>query len=310
MISMKTLSQNRFKRTETYIFTHGRELDQQLFNFHFMDGSLEAALDALVDYQNSDGGFGHALEPDLRTPASSVIATSMAFSILREVKAPGSFPLVKQGIEYLLNTFDEEKRGWPIIPPEAEDAPRAFWWEYGKTEENFGGFLINPRAVVLGYLYDYIDLVPADFLAEVTQEVLDYLLGVSDEMAMYDFLSLKGLAASSNLPEEIRKPVVEKLTRIVPHVLDEQEKWAGHGVSPLDIASWPEGVLAGAVSDEDIQVNLDMVIEHQNPDGTWELGWSWEALDAEAWAQAEKDWKGHAGVRQLVTLRAFGRLDS
>ena len=35
-------------------------------------------------FQNDDGGFGRALEPDFRLPASSAIATAVGFQYLRE----------------------------------------------------------------------------------------------------------------------------------------------------------------------------------------------------------------------------------
>ena len=59
-------------------------------------------------------------------PVSSAIATSTGFGILRGVKAPSTSPVVQKAVQYYLDTFDDEKKRWDIIPAEAEESPRAF----------------------------------------------------------------------------------------------------------------------------------------------------------------------------------------
>ena len=78
---MKKLSETSFQKARSFIFEHGRILDQRLFEFHFEGRSNEAVLLALKKYQNKDGGFGKALEPDLRSPLSS--AGFPKFSVVR-----------------------------------------------------------------------------------------------------------------------------------------------------------------------------------------------------------------------------------
>ena len=76
---MKRLTQAAFQRAKTFVKEQGRDLDRRLLSYYFEGGSDVSVLAALAVYQNDDGGFGHGLEPDLRTPASSVIATTVAF---------------------------------------------------------------------------------------------------------------------------------------------------------------------------------------------------------------------------------------
>ena len=87
---MKKLTQSAFQRAKNFIMDHGRALDQRRFEFHFEDGSADAVLAALTPYQNDDGGFAHSLEPDVRTPFSSAIVTTVGFQILREIRAAAS----------------------------------------------------------------------------------------------------------------------------------------------------------------------------------------------------------------------------
>ena len=84
---MKLLTSDSFKKARTFVMEQGRELERRLLSYYFDDGTPAAVLDELANYQNQDGGFGNGLEPDLQLPDSSVITTTIALRILREVKA-------------------------------------------------------------------------------------------------------------------------------------------------------------------------------------------------------------------------------
>ena len=73
---MKMLSREAFGRAADYLRNEARPLERALFAHHFEGGGRTAVLAALVPYQNADGGFGRALEPDMRAEASSVLATT------------------------------------------------------------------------------------------------------------------------------------------------------------------------------------------------------------------------------------------
>lgn len=66
---MGILSKQAFETARSFLRTRARRLDQAVFEYRFEGGSASAVLDALGEYQNPDGGFGRALEPDLRTPS-------------------------------------------------------------------------------------------------------------------------------------------------------------------------------------------------------------------------------------------------
>jgi hypothetical protein len=38
------------------------------------------------------------------------------------------------------------------------------------------------------------------------------------------------------------------------------------------------------------------------------MAWEWAFIDADAWAQAERAWKGKQIVDKLIVLKAFGYL--
>ena len=71
-----------FERAEEFIWKNARLLERRLFEFHFRSGSSRAVLSALRAYQNKDGGFGNALEPDIRCPDSQPVPTQHALEIM------------------------------------------------------------------------------------------------------------------------------------------------------------------------------------------------------------------------------------
>ena len=308
---MKQLSKQAFQQAASYLQTHGRPVDQARFAFHFAAGSAADILAALAVYQNEDGGFGHGLEPDLRTPASSAVATQQAFNLFREVGATSEEPMVQRAVGYLLNTFDHEELRWEIVSPAVEDAPHAPWWTYGESAGSDDGFRSNPRPALIGFLCDYQTLVPADLLAKLIGVQLGHLAvkfatGPIDMHALPCYVTL---ATSPNLPAEQREALLTMLMqRVTGTVATDPATFADYQLLPLDVAPMPDAPLAATVERSAVDAHLDYLIETQLPDGSWPLPWSWAFVDEAAWAQAEREWKGHIAVNRLRTLQAWQRL--
>lgn len=307
---MKKLSREASERAQMYIMAHARKVDKARYDFFFRGGDRQEVIVALARYQNEDGGFGHGLEPDVRTEASSAIATATGLTILREVGAGDAEIVLQKAIAYLLHTFDHVRYAWPIVPPEVEQAPHAPWWSYADAAQNFGQFLANPRAAVVGHLCHYQTLVPLDFLTPLAQATVAHLESLPDRMEMHDLLCYLELASAGNVPADLRQRVVAKLLCAVPAtVVTDPTRWGGYGLLPLDVAPSPAGPFAQTLAPQAIQANLDLLIDSQLPDGSWPLAWSWAQVDAPAWTRAELGWKGYLAVNKLRTLAAYGRLE-
>lgn len=305
------LSQQGMEQASAFIFTSARPLEQALCSYYFRAGKAEEVYAQLARFQNADGGFGHALEPDLRLPDSSAIATTVGLQLLRELEAPETHPLVGGTIGYLLDTYDAERERWPIIPATAKESPRAPWWHYDDDLPNrFGQFLANPRAEIAGYLYDYAGLVPGELLHTLTQAVIAHLDSLPDDMEMHDLLCYARLAETRTLPEDARAHILQKLRPAVDHVVAREPSDLEHyGLAPLTIAPSPDSPFAAMLA-EAINWNLDYVIEHQQADGAWWPNWSWGDAFPEAWPTAEREWKGVITVGMLRRLQLFGRLEA
>ena len=307
---MKRLTLSGFRRAIDFVKEQGRDLDRALLAYHFEDGSADDVLSALAAYQNDDGGFGHGLEPDLRTPASSVIATTIAFQNFRSLGVPVDLEMARRGIAYLLATYDESRQVWPIVPTEVEDAPHAPWWDYAASEAGFGGFLINPRVEIVGYLHDYRAAVPEELVETLTTAVFAHLDSLPDEMEMHDVLCFASLAQTAALPQSHRERIWTRLAKAAEHgVAREREQLSGYVLRPLDVAPSPDAPLAAGLADE-VAMNLDYELEQQGADGAWSPTFSWGDQHPEAWQAARREWQARITLRTLRTLRDFGRIEA
>jgi hypothetical protein len=306
----KMLSREAFGKAVAYLRGEARPLEQALYEYHFEDGSRTNVLAALATYQNTDGGFGHALDPDLRTPASSVIATTIALGILREIGATEDTPGLPAALTYLMDSYDVASERWPIVPPAVEDAPHAPWWTYAESEETFHHFWANPRAAVVSYLWQFRRLVPSPFVESALESLFNEFMSYPQHMEMHDLLCFVDLLQTPGLPEETYQGLLDKLLRVLPRtVILDAEQWGDYNLKPIDVASTPDSPLATAFEPALLDRNLDYEIERQPADGVWGPSWSWDFVDANAWAAAEREYKGVLTLRRLKTLRAFGRIE-
>src|SRR5262245_52006055 len=114
---MKKLSADAFRRARTFLTSHARPLERALFAHEFEGASAKPALDALTAFRNADGGFGRALEPDLRTPGSNALHVMTGLDVLRELHAKDTEPLVRGAIGWLVEQYDPAIPGWRCVPP-------------------------------------------------------------------------------------------------------------------------------------------------------------------------------------------------
>lgn len=307
---MKMLSREAFDRAAAYLRTRARPLEQALFAHSFERGGRTPILAALVPYQNDDGGFGHALEPDMRAPASTVLATTIALAILRRIGATEETSGLPAALVYLIDQYDAESDRWPIISSGVAGAPHAPWWDYEESETNFRGFWANPRASVVGYLWQYRKLVPSPFVEGALRAAAADLLTYAQHMEMHDLMCYLDLLETHDLPGEMRQNMIDKLRRVVARsVVLDPAAWDDYNLKPLTAIRSPESELATAIDPALIDANLDYLIDTQEADGTWGPAWSWDFVDAGAWAAAAAEWRGVLTLRNLETLRAFGRLE-
>jgi hypothetical protein len=296
------LPRERFARALAFIEATARPLDKALLAFSLGEAGPAPVLNALVGYQNGDGGFGHGLEPDLATPASSAIATSIGLRVLSEVDADASHPMVRAALAWLDQAVDGGV--WPIVPAQVDLAPHAPWWSWSTDlAENWNGFAFNPSAELLGYLYRWRGAAAAGLLEAAEARLRRTLADVRIIEGAYDLKCAARLARAPGAPADLRKQLVERVVRseLAHDPADE------HG-SALDLAPTPASPLAEPLAGR-IDAAIDALIDAQEADGGWPLFWDWGFVDADAWAKAKADWRGLLTREALQTLSAWRRVE-
>jgi hypothetical protein len=310
---MKRLSNEDFAHARNFLLTNARPLEQALFKYRFEGGPDTAVIAALRPFQNPDGGFGHGLEPDVRTPTSSALATGMALNIFKALNTPYANPLVKQAVEYLLRTFDPERRTWRVVPPDANDHPHAPWWhdEDGSLARTFDDFQVIPRTQIVGLLYNYAELVDREWLDRLAEETVSdvesletRLFGGGGDTLVYAL----SLVETERVPEHYRERLLPRLREVTTAVVStDPAEWDSYVVTPLKVAPLPQSPVADLL-EEALARHLDYVVDDQVEEGFWQPSWGWGESYPAAWAQAEQEWRGVLTLDHLTSLRAFGRL--
>lgn len=300
------LARDRFARARDFVLARARPLDRARFRHHFEGGAAADVLAALAAFQNADGGFGNALEPDFRLPASSPMATSVAFHVLREIGAGDGEELVRDAVRYLVDAWDPERPGWQSVPPEIDDHPRAPWWDFQANAAPRPASWGNPNADLAAALHEHASLVPARLLAELTATALERLDAAPspiDPYAALCYLRLERVA-----PPPARARIAERLRRDARTLidLDPARREANH-FQPFWLAERPDDLLADPLREE-IERNLDAEIARQHPDGYWEPRWTWADRHPDVWERARAEWRGSETLRTVAALAAWGRM--
>jgi len=242
-----------------------------------------AVLEALSAFQNPDGGFGHALEPDCWNPNSAPLQTWAVTTILRELNLfDPTIPLIKRLADYLCASISGGV--WQTVMPSNNDYPRAPWWTYDPESAIWG---YNPTAALLGYLARIGILLEAEihqalesfFNRTITDmHELRLFIDLCEDLAHIDW-SLSELAL-------MRSKLLQDCQTIIE---PDSDKWTGYVCRPsqvikLALPPYLEA-LRGLVEQEKVYLR-----ESVNTDGTWDVSWEWGQFPEE-FAVAKNWWK-------------------
>jgi len=307
---MKTLSNETAARVRGAIKAKGRPLEAARLAYLEQPSpqTRSAVRTALSAFQNRDGGFGHGLEPDLATPASTAIATTTALQIMAAVDLAPDDPMVRAAVGYLESTVltGALDGRWAIVGPEVEAAPHAPWWTWpgGVTSlaEMWNDFAFNPSAECLAHLLRFSG--DAGVIARAEKAVLSALEAEAPFGLAYDLYCALRLQAAPGLSEALRERLEGRLKAAVP-ALDPSDQHT----DMLALCPHPESFLMDDLAPQ-VAARLDAAIEDAGPDGLWHPGWSWDFVDAQAWAEAEAAWTGILSLQTYAALKAHGRVDA
>ena len=278
---------------EQFLAAHGRVLDWRKFERLFRGGEAQPVRDAVAAYRNSDGGFGHGLEPDGRAPGSQGAAMEQALRALHEADAWDE-ELVAGACGWLEANAPAEG-GAAFVEASIEGWPHAPWWvpEPGRPASLLPTGMIAGTLHARGVRHPWLDRA-----TELMWARIDSL----SEVGPYDMrgvLRFLDQVPDRHRAEQALKSAGELLFTLKLVEPDPESSGETHG--PLDFAPAP-GLASTLFDDATLNANLDHLAGAQRDDGGWTFNWP-------AWSPAaQAGWRGCVTVEALHTLRAYGRL--
>ena len=282
-----------FDAAAEFIAARARVLDRRVFKRLFQGGPAAPVRDAIAAYRNDDGGFGHALEPDLRSAASQPAAVEMALRLM-DLTGAWDAAIVTDACDWLA-TVPPADGGVTSVLPSVSEGPHAPWWvpEAGNLASPIQTGQIAGILYARGFAHPWLDGATG-----AMWRMIDRLT----QPGGYEMFGV--LAFLQHVPDRAR--AAEAVRRAGPLLLRRglvalDPDAGGEVHTPLDFAPLPDSVARPLFDDTVIEAHLDHLAAAQCDDGGWMFNWpSWSPA-------AEADWRGFLTVDALRILRANGR---
>src|SRR6266567_93160 len=288
----KTMDRNqRLRNAQDFIWRNARLVERYLFTSLFENGSREPVLAALRAYQNEDGGFGNALEPDKRCPTSQPHDIEFALHILDAVNAVGD-PMVARACDYLV-TITTPAGGVPYALPSVNAYPHAEWW----TVEDNPAASLNPMAAIVGLLLKHGVRHP---WIETASQFCWREIAALDSTAFHTLMpaiTFLEFAPDRTRAEQELQRIATRLSQ--PGVIELDPHAEGYVQKPLDWAQTPQSFCRRLFDDKTIEKHLSALANRQRSDGGWPI--SWDPISP----AVEAEWRGRITIEALRTLDAY-----
>lgn len=277
-----------------FIWENARLLERVILKYHFYGGSAERILEILRTYQNEDGGFGHALEPDLRAPESHPLFAEFGLRTLYECNLRDS-EMAYKVCDFLSQHADLEQ-GIPTILPSSRKYPRAAHWNNPKAElpsfDRLTGLvgLANWQGVRHPWLQKAVEICVGSIATTKYTDAHTILT------AFCLLESLLNRTTTDDLFDKLAKELFEAdfFCADVPVT--------GYGLTPLSFAPTPDSFCRRIFPDSQIEAHLKDLESKQEDDGGWPIQWE-PPGDMAKW-----EWRSHKTVSALFTLQAYRRI--
>jgi len=278
----------------TFIWENARLLERAIFAYHFLNGSPTRILDVLHSYQNDDGGFGNALEPDLRAPESQPLFLEFGLRTLYECNLHDA-DLALRACEFL-STHADLEHGIPLAFESFKLYPHPPHMDNPVVEQ--------PSMERLTSLVGLLACqgISHPWLTRAIEACVNFISKnhFSDtHTIMNAFCLLEALAA--------KRPVDHLFGRLSDDLFRSsffrlEVPVTSYGLTPLTFAPTPGAYCRKIFTDAQIQAHLDELEKQQQEDGGWPISWD------PPHGTSRQEWRAQRTVAALVTLRAYSRI--
>ena len=303
---------NTYEKSRAWMYRNARPLDLARWQYHFEGGSKQNALEALAAFQNADGGFGHAIEPDVWNPNSSPFASSEAINYLYELDALDSqSPIVQRLLSYFESCSYTAPSGWQVNIESHNDYPHAPWWTYSDESAKPENWHYNPTATIVGFILRTASAESA--LYQKAFKILDAMLeNLSTAQMIEDhevacYVRLYNWLVGSSLEAKISETKARIQHFVDKGIERDTAKWSTDYVTmpSMYLETAKSAFIAG--NEEIIRSEVRHLLESQNTDGSWNILWRWRDYEKE-FAVATMWWKGRNMVGNMRFLKSLAQL--
>ena len=298
-----------FRSGRRFIFQRARPIDCARWRFLFEGASPESVLDVLAQYQNSDGGFGHGLEPDFWNPMSSPIQTWGATEIVHGLNYRNEGHPVVQGIlRYLESAVHFDGHTWSRTVPTNNDFPHAEWWFHESRGQPEPERTYNPTAALAGFALQFSKAGSRShgLAIQISAEAFHALLGSSSvevhELSCFHRLLQCVVNQEAEVGVDIAKVAQLIRTQANEAITRDTSKWATeYVVRPSRFIRSRNDPLF-AENEEAIRYECRLLRETQLDDGSWPVTWHWSSYPNE-WPIAQEWWKSIVVIENIQFLK-------
>ena len=298
-----------FHEVSRWMVRNAREVELALWRCHFEQGDPKAVADALLNYQNEDGGLGHALEPDCWNPGSTPIATWTGVKYMLAVGFADMEHPVYQGIwRYLSSGKDREEYGWRFSVPENDAWPRAPWWSYGEdnNRNNYANVTVGLTAFILRYGRDAALRTVAEGHAKRLVALLMDKGGASEALEGYDFLLVAMADSGLHVPQEAWEMLRRRQNEAIGR---DAAQWKNYVPRPSRFIHDEHSPLYGG-NEAIVQAEVDYLKSTRQNGGVWPITWTWFDMMPQYGAEfaiSENWWKAVVAIENMLFLKAFDK---
>ncbi|GAA1071395.1 hypothetical protein GCM10009642_00680 [Nocardiopsis metallicus] len=290
--NMTVVTWDSYLAADHFVMRSARLVDRHRFAYHFQAGPDQPVRAALAAHRNLDGGYGNALDPDLRGHASQPAAVEIALQYLDEL---GPIPEdIGQGVCRYLASISNDDGGLPPVLPNVRYTEAAPW--YQKTDD-FGSRL-DITAMITGLLHK------SNITHPWRDRATAYCWKHIDGLNWTDPHEAIGICAFLQyVPDRARAvSAMNHIAHMIRAVFDVHPRTTGHVHTPLDLACHPDHIARPLFSDAEIERNLEAFENQQRADGGWEA--CWDHWDTTATLERE----GMRTIQRLRILRTYSRV--
>ena len=274
------------RKARDFVFGNGALWERALYTYlfeHRTAGRLEHLHQCLLCYKNSDYGWGHGLECDIKCPDSNPLQLEFLLQMVRDTGIPVGHIL--DGTPAWVES-NRNPDGSLRNPPTLLDYPHAPWWSGGgqTAPDSITGNLTRLGMCTPSlaestrrWVQENVTLqkIKANDWLFMAYHAHDYFLNV------YDFPNI----------ETYRAATIQTIVALAERAPEKQYYVL------FTFATRPDSPVAKAIPPHIIARNLDYLAASQRDDGGWD--------DENGLLQ----WQPYATIVTLLALRRFGRLN-